>query len=670
VAATMPPQLAPRRPQGASLPWGAQLGPVALSSTPGPPPGPPAPGLAGPPPPGMGGMMPPGMQPQGPPPGMQPQGPPPPNPEPDKPVSNATPPPLSRLPSIDPLIEMELTAKIRDLFYRARNKRRPMLEQWDKNYRSVHKTQGQIARANMHLPRPKVNEIFATLDTMVAWKTDQQPTFDATPNVPPLNPAFNLADELCQDLKTVIRSTWQVDKVDAEVEKVVWDGYIYGIGFFKTSWDGTAYRGFGNAKPVRLDPYSMYVDPDATSMDDSNYFIEARTVSRQELERRFPGATKRLNTDFFTEDIDAAQTKLDTAVTRNQAMANPGAMHGSNFSSYSRPGENTTVDATMDPGVTLVECWLRTPKEQDGRIYDSWRCLVMAGNRILMDKMAEDLWSHGQHPYDRYVPVETGEFYGHALVEDLIPLQNSINRILGSIEHNIELMGNPILKEDIRAGLARTAITNKPGQRLPMNPGGALDWMMPPQMHPQMSMDIIKFYIGEIERISGLSAIVRGASPTGRNAQGVIDSVQEAAFVRIRKGLRNLSRCIGGAGEKMAAQIVEFYDKPRLISLIGPSGEKTSVALRSNHFYLPSPEGQAPMRFQLLIDAGEAASQSRGQRIAEADALYAMGAIDEEAVLEVHAIPGWQNIAKRVQDQKAQAGTVGQPPTQRAAARR
>jgi len=614
-------------------------------------------------------QMPPG--PPGPPPGPGPGSP---APAPEKPVSSATPPPLDKLPTLDPMAELELTSKIRELFYRARNKRRPMLEQWNKNYQAVHKTQGQTARANMHLPRPKVNEIFATFDTLVAWKTDQQPTFDATPNIPPLNPAFNFADMLCQDLKTVIRSSWHVDQTDAEIEKVVWDGYIYGIGFLKTTWDGSAYRGYGNARVTRVDPYSFYPDPDASSLSDSNYMIEARTISRQELERRFPGATRRLATDFFTEDIDAAQTKLDNAVSRNQAMANPGAMQGSNYSNYGRPGENTTVDATMDPGVTLVEAWLRTPKKQGDRTYDSWRCVAMAGNRILMDKMAEELASHGTHPYDRYVPVETGEFYGHALVEDLIPMQNSINRILASIEHNIELMGNPILKEDIRAGLARTAITNKPGQRLPMNPGGALEWMMPPQIHPSMAMDIIKFYIGEMERISGLSAIVRGASPTGRNAQGVIDSVQEAAFVRIRKGLRNLSRCIGGAGEKMSSLIVEFYDKPRMISLIGPSGEKTSVALRSNHFYLAS-EGEngmvnTPMRFQLLIDAGESASQSRGQRIAEADTLFAMGAIDEEAVLEVHAIPGWQNIAKRVQDQKAQAGTVGQPPTQRAAARR
>jgi len=650
VVATMPPQRVP-------MSAGAPLGPSAGN---GPPPGPMAP---------MGQMQPPGGAPGGPMP-MPPI-------EPSLPTlsrtdpaqNNPTPPPLDRLPNLDPMVESMLVGQVRTMFMRARDHRRPMLVKWDQNYRAIHKHGYHPSRAS-YLPNPHVNEIFATLDTLVAWRTDQEPTFDVTPSVQPLNPLFSYADSLSQDLKTVMRSSWQVDQTPAEIEKIVWDGLTYGIGFFKTVWDGAAYRGFGNSRVTRCDPYSIYPDPQATSFDNMNFIIEARTVSKQEVERRFPGAIKRLGTDSYLEDVDKAKDQLDFHNTSNRAMANPGAMIGSNFSAYGPPGQNQNIRAIDEAGITVLEAWLRTPKTEKGRTYDGWRCVVVAGNRVLMDKMGDELWSHGQHPYDRYVPVETGEFYGHALVEDMLPLQRSINRILARIEQNIDLIGSPILKEDARSGLSRTQITNQPGQRLPVQQGGMVEWMNPPQMHPQMGMDIIRLYITEMERISGLSAIVRGASPTGRNAQGVIDSVQEAAFVRIRKSLRNLSRAIGSAGEKMASMIVEFYDTPRMVSLVGPSGEKTSKALRSDHFYLPSEDGAAPMRFQLLIDAGESSSQSRGQRIAEADALYAMGAIDEEAVLEVHAFPNWQNVAQRVKEQKAQAGTQGEPPTQRAAARR
>ena len=653
MVATMPPQRVP-------VPGSPPPGPGAAYP---PPPGPMgAPGAPGGP--GATGSMPAPPMPDGPMPVLS-------NTAPSPDQNQPTPPPLDKLPRLDPMTESQMVGEVRILFQRARDHRRPMLVKWDQNYRAIHKHSYHPSRAS-YLPSPHVNEIFATLDTLVAWMTDQEPTFDVVPSVQPLNPLFSYADSLAQDLKTVMRSSWQVDQTAAEVEKIVWDGLTYGIGFFKTVWDKGAYRGFGNGRITRCDPYSIYPDPQATSMDNANYIIEARTISKQELERRFPGALKRLGTDSYLEDVDKAKDRLDFHNTGNRAMANPGAMIGSNFSAYGLPGQGNSMSTrTVDePGITVLEAWLRTPIVEGNRTYDGWRCVVVAGNRVLMDKLGNELWSHGQHPYDRYVPVETGEFYGHALVEDMVPLQRSINRILSRIEQNIDLIGSPILKEDARSGLTRTQVTNQPGQRLPVQQGGMIEWMNPPQMHPQMGMDIIRMYITEMERISGLSAIVRGASPTGRNAQGVIDSVQEAAFVRIRKALRNLSRGIGSGGEKMASMIVEFYDAPRMVSLVGPSGEKTSKALRSDHFYLPSKDGATPMRFQLLIDAGEASSQSRGQRIAEADALYAMGAIDEEAVLEVHAFPGWQNVAQRVKEQKAQAGTQGEPPTQRAAARR
>lgn len=594
--------------------------------------------------------------------------------DPGNKVSTNTPPPIPKLPNLSPEIESQLANAVRIMFQRARHKRREITRQWDANYKACFRRQWSQQRAS-HLPVPSVSEIFATVDTLVGWVTDQQPTFDCTPALQPGNPWFAMVSQLANDLKYTIRASWQVDKTDAEMEKLAWNGFLYGIGFTKTVWDGSASSGFGNARVTSIDPYTLYVDPEASDMESANYFIEARTISMQELERRFPGATNRLGGHGWNEQTDNSITKYDAAMAgvSGKAISNPGALAPATIPNYGPPGgTGNTPDVTEDPGVTVFEAWLRTPihsKEGD-RVYDGWRCVVIAGNKVLMDKMGQELWSHGQHPYDRYTTTETGEFYGPSLVEILIPIQRSINYLLAAIENNIWLMGNPVLKEDVRAGVSRTLITNKPGARIPTNNGGTVAWMEPPQIAPGMAMQLIQFLTGEMERISGLSAVVRGASPTGRNAQGVIDSVQEAAFVRLRKNIRNMSRCIGSGGEKMASMIVEFYDAPRMVTYMGPSGESTALYLRSQHFYLPSDEGRVPMRYQLLIDAGEATSQSRGQRIGEADALFALGAIDEEALLEVHNFPNWQNVAKRVKADKAAAGTTGQPPTQRAAARR
>lgn len=588
----------------------------------------------------------------------------------------ASPPPRTDLPTMSREDEQQLVNHVRQLFFRARDKRRHIIASWTANYKALHMRQWSPHRA-AHLPKVEVPEIFPIIDAIVSWVTDRQPTFDAAPAVSPLNPWFRYMSELADDLTTVVRATWQVDKFDPEIEQTVWDGYTYGVGYLKTVWDRGAFKGYGNAVMRRVDPYAIYPDPDATSPKDANHIIEARTISRQELERRFPGSLERLADGFFTEDVDKAPTRMDANTRTTAPMANPGAIAPATGSpGYGLPGQDSrSVHVTDDPGVTYIEAWLRTPytptasEDDDQATYDTWRCVVVAGNRVLMDCLATEMWSHGQHPYDRYVPMETGEWYGKSMVEMLMPAQRSINKILAATEHNIDLMGNPVFVEQARAGLSRTQITNKPGERLVLQQGDA-KWMDPPQMHPQIASDLVRFLIQEMERISGLSAVVRGASPTGRNAEGVIDAMQEAAFVRIRKALRNLSHTISSSGDKLASMIVEFYDVPRMVLLAGPSGEKTALTLRTKHFYDPSTEGRVPARFQLLVNAGENANLSLAQEKAEADALFALGAIDEEALLEVHRFPNWYRVVDRVREAKAQAGTMGMPPTQRAAARR
>jgi len=61
---------------------------------------------------------------------------------------------------------------------------------------------------------------------------------------------------------------------------------------------------------------------------------------------------------------------------------------------------------------------------------------------------------------------------------------------------------------------------------------------------------------------------------------------------------------------------------------------------------------------------------SRDQRESTAKELFALGAIDDEALLSSMKYPEWAQIVQRNRELKAQQGTLGQPPTQRAAARR
>jgi hypothetical protein len=55
------------------------------------------------------------------------------------------------------------------------------------------------------------------------------------------------------------------------------------------------------------------------------------------------------------------------------------------------------------------------------------------------------------------------------------------------------------------------------------------------------------------------------------------------------------------------------------------------------------------MKFSIQCMAGSGNPTSRQARIAEADALFAMHAIDRQGVLQTHNFPHWQNIEQRME---------------------
>lgn len=549
-----------------------------------------------------------------------------------------------------PIESSQLAGYVTILFQRARDHRRTLTAQWRRNWRFLNNRTWPLTRAN-YLPSPEVPEMYPIIGSIVGYMTDSRPTLYCIPSAVPYTGYKSFYDELSHALQTVLQNIWTVHNTHADIERLVWDGFTYGTGIGKTTWDEKLVGGIGDATLRRIDPFSFYPDPYATSLLDANYLIEARVMSLQDVDARFPGAVDQL-TGGELSDVDKAPNQITESSSGQPPRANPGAISPATVPRYGLPGQ-ARISATDDAGVLVLECWLREHHYNDsGHVKESWRCVVVAGNVVLMDEPAKNIFAHGTHPYDRFVPHDNGEFWGTSMVEMLIPSQISLNRTLAAIQHNIELVGNPVFVENTRSNLSRSLLTNRPGQRIETPDGGKAEWLNPPVLN-QQSFQLINFYVQEMERISGLSALTRGMNPGGRNAQSVIDTMQEASFVRIRLAQRQLELMIRAAGEKLAALVVENYTAARTIAIVGPSGEQATLALHPKHFYVPSPRGRVPMRFQVVIQAGSSLPTSRQARITEADTLFTLGAIDIDALLEAHEWPNRRVVVDRVRAERA-----------------
>lgn len=565
------------------------------------------------------------------------------------------------------------------LYRRARDDKRNRYDIWTRNYRLVNNRIGAKAYTSWQ-PSPRTSEIYPILSSIVAWMADQHTQLDISPATDPNSPYSIFMAQLASDLGDVLESNWTVEDYETEKKLVLWDGLIYGAGFFKSIWDQSLGGGIGNAKPIRVDPWALYFDPTATSLKDCNYIVEVRRMSIDEIERRFPG--KGL---LIEAKSDSAASGFDEKPTSTQdssrlPKANPGLLPGAgSFSSFSGSGDGRWSGVSPQrnlqalPGVIVYEYWLRendteipedAPDLAEVTVASRWRVIVVAAGEILFDEYAENLYTFDNHPYDRWVFDDIGEMYGISLVDHLALPQIYINRLLTAMQQNAELLGNPIFIEAANAGLDRVGIINRPGQRLRVTgPGGMQnkpDWLQPPSM-PDSVPKLIDFWIKRMEVISGLSALsqVNGSS-SSPPSDSVMNSIQESAFVRIRSAIGNLEVTLRGVGTKLCDLIIDNFTEPRYVATSGPTGEKTALVLESRHFSRPTEAGAPPFKYSLEVSAGSQMPTSRQARSSQADKAYGLGIIDRQAWFEANQYPNWQNVLDRINKAIA-AGTFNPP---------
>jgi hypothetical protein len=586
--------------------------------------------------------------------------------------------------------DIQLTSELTYLYTLARSRKRRMYSVWRKNYLLLVNRAWTDFRASSWMPSPTDSEIYPIISSVAGWMTDQEVTATISASANPNTAYAAYLDKLALDLQAVYNSNWTNLNFDRQVNLAIIDAALYGSGIFKSVWDSGFDEGMGQALLQRVDPWSVYPDPNATSLEDMTFLIEVRRMSYDEIKRRFPLAYNAVVANHealeqgTSSDIDIRPVLNDSEQypkTNLGWTTGPGSSSNPGGQAYGLPGQSRR-SATQTPGILVYETWMRegtvtnieeTPQGEkpnpeleypDKIVTDSWRVVIHAANIVLLDEKAEDLWTSGRHPYSKFEFDDIGEFWGIPLVSHLAPAQVAINRLLASVQQNAELTGNPIFLESANNGLSRTTIINKPGTRLimentPGNQSPPPAWLTPPSI-PQFIQDLIKFWIDRMENISGLAQISKGRQPPARTPGSTTTSVQESGFVRIRRALRNLQYALREAAQLQCELICENYTTPRIVSVVGDSGEPTSLALAARHFYDPNREGAMPFKYSLLVDCGANNPTSRQSRIAEADTLFAMQAIDRKAVLDAHNYPSRDEIEKRMEAMEQQAAMSGQ----------
>lgn len=566
-----------------------------------------------------------------------------------------------------------LTSRLDELYQIAKETKSKKHAEWARNYMlTFNRSSGAATRPGSGV---KDSEIYPILRNRIAWMTDQKIDFNVFPAVDPQSEYAVYEGKIGHHMEILLGSSWSTGGWFRQQSMMLWDSAICGAGIVKAVWDSGLSGGLGDVDLQRRDPWSIYPDPDATSMDDLSFMFEVRRMTLDQIQRKFPMTSTALLEEAYAQgDTGALAARPMPGDNMSNRMVVPGNIPGNEGTPWGRPGQGTqTVDQVLTDGVNIYECWIRENVEETREttdpllgetetvISDEWRVIVYTGRHVLLDTTASELWQHNHHPYSRYVDDEVGEFWPVPIVSYLAPCQVAIDRLLAAMQSNAELAGNPIFMDVANSGLARTQIVNRAGARLTMDAavantnGSKPQWLNPPSMSADV-MGLVNLWRQVMENISGLNAAQKGALSTGRQAAQTMQSAQEAGFVSIRSSQRNMELALTKTGTLLCHLIAQNYTTPRVVAIVGDKGTETSLLLAARHFYSPSrgDDGKysmTPLVFQLNVSAGSDRPTSRQARIAEADALFAMHAVDQQYVLQAHQVSDWEEVVARMQKQ-------------------
>lgn len=424
---------------------------------------------------------------------------------------------------------------LRTIFIQARRDKQPRIDSWNRNYKIIN-NRYQSAQFASWAPQPRDSEVYPICSSLVAWLTDQEPDVGFSPASDPNSAYYAQVLKVTADANNVFETSWLNEEYDREYKKMLWDGLTCGTGIVKSIWDNAAADGAGNAVVRRVDPYRFYPDPQATCLDDCEYMVEVKQMSLDQVQRMYPDTAFLLYTGG-NERLDD-RPKLYGSSTLPKA--NLGFLPSGNalWSGRNKPGGPPQASALY----MVYEYWLKENTYDELDVDENspgdnayaiprWKCVVVCGGNILFEEWADDLWSHGNHPYDEWRFDDIGEFWGISLVDHLSLPQLYINRLLTALQQNSELCGNPIFVEPANSGTSRTAITNRPGERLSVQSSSQSAnlprWLTPPSM-PASVMDLVNFWISRIENTAGINGMQKVRIPNN-----VLVTIQSTRFRKV-----------------------------------------------------------------------------------------------------------------------------------------
>ena len=381
------------------------------------------------------------------------------------------------------------------------------------------------------------NYIFSVIETIRPIMLDNNPKFQAMPRQPE-GMGFS------SDLQEALMYEWDRENMNEKLYRELINTLVIGNAIFFIPYNHHK----KNVEAIPVNPFNIFPDPLATSVDDAEYIIYASYKNVELLKRMFPDKADRLT--------------------------------GSRIN-YSELVYSNDKNAKVDNQVLVLEVWTRDyenveendeGKKENKQVYPRGRVLTICPELgvVLSDK--PNPYKDGKFPFvlikDYDIP---GKFWGEGEVAQLLSPQKHMNDLNNAIVDNAKATANMPWIIDKNAGIKQGSITARPGLIIRKNPNTEVRRESPPSM-PMYVINAVETCKKDIEMISGIHNTLRGENTSGvYTAQGIL-ALQEAGQVRIRLKVKLLENALAEIAELWVSRMKQFWKEDKWLRITKSDG--------------------------------------------------------------------------------------------------
>ena len=439
------------------------------------------------------------------------------------------------------------------------------------------------------------NYVFSIIETIRPIMLDNDPKFQSLPRHPE-GMAFST------DLQEALSYEWDRESMNKKLYRELITMLVTGTAIFFLPWDSHEKQ----IKAIPVNPFNIFPDPLATSVDDAEYIIYASYRNAERLKRIFPDKAERLT---------GGRINYSELVYENDKNAN------------------------VNNQILVLEIWTRDYESheydnQTGKTklkFPKGRVITLCPELgiVLSDKA--NPYDDGEFPFvllkDYDVP---GKFWGEGEVAQLLSPQKHMNELNNAILDNAKTTANMPWIVDKNAGIGYGKITSRPGLVIRKNPGTEVRREQPPSM-PAYVVNAVESYKQDMEQISGVFDTLKGNSETGvYTAQGIL-ALQEAGQARIRLKVKLLEDSLGKLAQMWFSRMKQFWKEDRWLRITRMDGSYDFRMMR---------KGVLEHDYDIKIMAGSTMPVNRGAmldlmiRLAQTPMPDGQPLVDREAVAQ------------------------------------